>query len=104
MDDHNADAAILAAQQANLAVAEKAAIVNSDLQNINAKQLLYNQCMMQQGPPGPNPASPIEVSQQQVQWMEKKASAFVGYLTTARHDADAIRRIEWKRPGKKDHD
>lgn len=97
LDGHIADldAAIAAVQQANLAVAEKAAIVNSDLQNINAKQLLYNQCMNQQGPPQPMQVNELSLAFGHMRAIDMKIQMAAVDISNMRHNTKALKRIEW---------
>ena len=90
------DAAIAAVQQANLALAEKVAVVNSDLQNIAAKRLLYDQCLMQQQPPGPIVVSPMHKAFGHMQTIQVMENTLKSSLNAVRHNADMLKRIDMK--------
>ena len=91
------DAKIAAVQQAHLDLDQAVAVVNSDLQNIAAKRLLYDQCVMQQNqPPGPIVVSPMHKAFGHLQTLQVMQNTLKSSLNAVRHNADQLKRIDMR--------
>ena len=89
------DAAIAAVQQAHLALDQAVAVVNSDMQNIAAKRMLYDQCVMQQNQqPGPIVVSPMHKAFGHMQTLQVMQSTLKSSLNAVRHNSDQLKRID----------